>query len=165
MFILFCSLIHKSVVFYSKKLRCQLHPIQRCHQNGKTSSRHPGLNAEEMSQLARRHIVAAEQTQFAKESKGERLVMRGELLVWCHFLPWLSVRSLVISTFYCWPALLSLSPVYCLIISEGKEPVSFLKTGQYLFIEAKTTFQNSTSPLSIGLNQLLYYSKGTSAKS
>lgn len=125
----------------------------------------PGLIAEEMSQLARRHIVGTEQTQFAQESKGERLVMRGELLVSCHFSPWLSVRSLVISAFYRWPALLSLSPVYCLIITEGKEPVSFLKTGQYLFIEAGTTFQNTTFPLSISLNQLLYYSKGTTMKS
>lgn len=39
-------------------------------------------------------------------------------------VPSLSVRSLVISVSYCWSALLSLSPVYCLITSKQTEPVS-----------------------------------------
>lgn len=42
-------------------------------------------------------------------------------------VPSLSVRSLVISVSYCWSALLSLSPVYCLITSKQKEPVSYYR--------------------------------------
>lgn len=64
-------------------------------------------------------------------------------------VPSLSVRSLVISVSYCWSALLYLSPVYCLITSKQKEPVSYYKKGQYLFIEARTKFHDNASPAGI----------------
>lgn len=67
----------------------------------------------------------------------------------CRIVPSLSVRSLVISASYCWSALLSLSPVYCLITSKQKEAVSYYKKGQYLFIEARTKFHDNASPVGI----------------
>lgn len=56
-----------------EKFCCQLNLIRACHQNGKTSSCHPRLIVEEMSQLAHKHILDIEQTLLALESEGEKL--------------------------------------------------------------------------------------------
>lgn len=99
----------------AKTTALYVHSIRsRTKKNSGLSSDSPGISD---SLLRRCHSLHTSifstlvQTRLALELVGEKLVMRRELQVSSCFIPELSVRGLVISAFYRWSALLSLSPV------------------------------------------------------